>query len=209
MITHLIYDFDGTIADSYPLFMHFLDVIIERHDIHPPCDRDTLYRAIKRTGYEAYLALQCEHVMNYEQFLAEFHALQEEHRLEFSAFPEAVELLRAAKAAGKKNYLYTHTGPVVNRMLEHLGIFELFEFVLDASYSFPLKPAPDALRFLSERMRLEPRDCMMIGDRPLDAHAGMNAGMLGCLWDAEGLFPDAQVDYYIKSLSEVREIVGM
>ena len=49
----------------------------------------------------------------------------------------------------------------------------------------------------------------MIGDRPIDAHAGMNAGMYGCLWDADGLFEDAQVDFYIKDLSKVREVVGM
>ncbi len=209
MIQHLIYDFDGTIADSYPLFMRFLHIIAERHHITIPCDEETLYRAIKRTGYEGYCAMQCEDVLDYTAFMDEFHALQEESRFDFPVFPEAVEVLRAAVAAGKKNYLYTHTGSVVNQMLEHLGIADCFTFVLDASYSFPLKPAPDALQFLTQKFELDPKTCMMIGDRPIDAHAGMAAGMLGCLWDAEALFPDAKVDHYIRDLSEVKRIANI
>ncbi len=209
MIEHLIYDFDGTIADSYPLFMRLWYTVAKRHGITVPCDADHLYRELKKTGYDAYLTLNCKDVLSYDQFLKEFHMLQEEHRFEFPLFPEAVEVLRAALAAGKKNYLYTHTGSVVHQMLENLGIADCFTFVLDASYGFPLKPAPDALLFLAEKFHLDPETCMMIGDRPIDAHAGMNAGMKGCLWDAEGLFPDAKVDYYIKALSEVTTIVGL
>ena len=44
----------------------------------------------------------------------------------------------------------------------------------------------------------------MIGDRPIDAYAGMNAGMHGCLWDADGLFADAKVDFYVEELSEIK-----
>ena len=88
-------------------------------------------------------------------------------------------------------------------------MLDCFDFVLDASYNFPFKPAPDALLFFLEKFKLDPKTCMMIGDRPIDAHAGMNAGMYGCLWDSDALFSDGNVDYYIKELSAVSEIVGM
>ncbi len=209
MIEHLIYDFDGTIADSYPIFLQLWHTVADRHGIKIPCSDEVLYRELKKTGYDGYLALKCEDVVSYDQFLDEFHALQEGHRLSFPIFPEAVEVLRAAVAAGKKNYLYTHTGPVVKDMLEHLGVADCFTYILDSSYGFPLKPAPDALLFLARELQLDPDMCLMIGDRPIDAHAGMNAGMKGCLWDADDLFPDAHVDYYIKDLREVRRIANI
>ena len=209
MIEHLIYDFDGTIADSYPLFFKFLKIIAEKRSIPIPCDDQTLYRALKTTGMDAYRALKCANIIDYKTFMDDFHALQEEYRSEFPVYPEAVALLRDAVKAGKKNYLYTHTGPVVKDMLMRMGIFDCFTFVLDASYGFPLKPAPDALQYLIQRFQLDPGACMMIGDRPIDAHAGMNAGMYGCLWDAENLFAGAHVDYYIKDLSDVSKIVGI
>ena len=49
----------------------------------------------------------------------------------------------------------------------------------------------------------------MIGDRPIDALAGMNAGMLGFLWDENGLYNDIKVDYYSKNITDVAKIVGI
>ena len=207
-IEHLIYDFDGTISDSYPMFLDMWLSIAKKFGISIPCSQDTLYRALKTTGYDAYLALDCADKVNYNTFLHEFHLLQEKHRVEFKPYPQAIKLLRDAQKAGKKNYLYTHTGPVVKDMLANMGILDCFEFVLDSSYGFPLKPAPDALLFLLEHCRLNPAECMMIGDRPIDAQAGQNAGMTGCLWDGENLFSPNGVDYYIKELDEIADIVG-
>ena len=129
--------------------------------------------------------------------------------MDFQIFPEAADLLISAKAQGKHNYIYTHTGPVVKEMLDHMGVLDCFDFILDASYSFPLKPAPDALRFFLDKFGFDPKTCMMIGDRPIDAYAGMNAGMYGCLWDADGLFADAKVDFYVKELAEIKNIVDI
>ena len=209
MIEHLIYDFDGTIADSYPIFVRFVHQISEKRGIEIPCDDDTLYRALKITLRHTYDILGCEQICNYKTFADDYHALQEAYAEEFLAFPEAGELLAAAKEKGKHNYLYTHTGSVVKKMLENQGLLDHFDFILDASYGFPMKPAPDALRYLRERFDLNPQTCLMIGDRPIDAYAGMNAGMKGCLWDSDGLFEDAKVDYYIKDLYEIRRIADI
>lgn len=209
MIDHLIYDFDGTISDSYPLFVRFLHEAADKRGYTLPCDDGELYRASKQTLYAAYLRIGGESVCPYQTFADDFHELQEKHRDEFQIFPEARELLLRAKAAGKHNYIYTHTGPVVKDMLSRMGVLDLFDFVLDASYNFPMKPAPDALLFFLDKFGFDPKTCMMIGDRPIDAHAGMNAGMYGCLWDVDGLFTDAKVDHYVTELADVARIVGI
>lgn len=206
MIEHLIYDFDGTISDSYPLFVRFLHEAADKRGYPIPCSDGELYRASKQTLYAAYLRIGGESVCPYQTFADDFHELQRLHKDEFRIFPEARELLLRAKAAGKHNYIYTHTGPVVKEMLANMGVLELFDFILDDSYGFPMKPAPDALLFFLKKFDLAPEGCMMIGDRPIDAYAGMRAGMQGCLWDADGLFADAEVDHYITALSEVAGI---
>lgn len=209
MIEHLIYDFDGTISDSYPLFVRFFHEAAKKRGYAIPCSDETLYRAAKLTMRNAYEIIGGESVCDYGTFVEDFHELQAIHKDEFLMFPEARELLLRAKEVGKHNYIYTHTGPVVRDMLGRMGILDCFDFILDSSYHFPMKPAPDALLFFLEHHGFDPKSCIMIGDRPIDAHAGMNAGMYGCLWDADGLFEDAQVDFYIKNLSKVREVVGM
>jgi len=209
MIEHLIYDFDGTISDSYPLFVRFLHEAADKRGYEIPCSDEELYRASKQTLYEAYKRIGGERVCPYQTFADDFHELQVLHRDEFRIFPEARALLLDAKRAGKHNYIYTHTGPVVKEMLANMGVLECFDFILDASYGFPMKPAPDALLFFLDQFGFDPKTCMMIGDRPIDAYAGMGAGMYGCLWDADGLFPDVRVDHYVKNLLEVSEICGI
>ena len=209
MIDHLIFDFDGTISDSYPLFVQFFHEIAKKRGFDIPCDDQVLYRASKIYLRNAYDAIKCDAICDYSAFSKDFHELQAAYRMDFPIFPEAKKLLLALKAAGKHNYIYTHTGPIVKEMLANMGVLDCFDFILDSSYPFPIKPAPDALLFFLDKFGFDPKSCIMIGDRPIDAYAGMNAGIYGCLWDADGLFDDAKVDFYVKELAEIKNIVGI
>ena len=207
MIEHLIFDFDGTISDSYPLFIEFFHAIAEQKQLPFALTDDELDRQLRLTVRKGYQALGWDSLITYKEIINLFHVMQDECALQFQAFPEAVDLLQYAVAQGKKVYLYTHSGSVVHAMLKNMGIDSLFTFVLDSSFGFPAKPAPDALMYLIDRFGLDPKACLMIGDRPIDAHAGMNAGMRGCLWDAWNLYPDAVADHLVRSLSEVKELI--
>ena len=209
MIKNLIFDLDGTIINSYPHFVEFFYEVCKKNGVEVPYGRKTVYRMLKITVPQAYARLNCEDKMSYEKFYGDFVELYTQNYKKLTGFEETVTIIRDAKKAGKKNYLYTHTGPVAKDILKNLGIFDCFEFVLDASYHFPAKPAPDALLFLAEKNGLDPKECLMIGDRPIDALAGMNAGMLGFLWDENGLYNDIKVDYYSKNITDVAKIVGI
>ena len=209
MIKNLIFDLDGTIINSYPHFVEFFYEVCKKNGVEVPYGRETVYRMLKITVPEAYASLHCEDKMSYEKFYGDFVELYTKNYQKMTGFEETVTIIREAKKAGKKNYLYTHTGPVAKDILKNLGIFDCFEFVLDASYHFPAKPAPDALLFLAEKNGLDPKECLMIGDRPIDALAGMNAGMVGFLWDEDDIYKDIKVDYHSKDINDVAKIVGI
>ena len=61
----------------------------------------------------------------------------------------------------------------------------------------PRKPAPDMLQHLMARYNLPPEECLMVGDRPLDTEAGVNAGVLSVLLDMEDRFPGGKCDLRI------------
>lgn len=206
-IDHLIFDFDGTISNSYPLFLEFFHDYAKEHGLPIHMTDDELFYAMNLTMKHTVEQLEWEKFVTYEKFINDFHQKQIDHALRFQPFPEAIALLEDSKKLGKKNYIYTHTGPIVSEMLKNMGILHLFDFVLDDSYGFPAKPCPDALRFLSQKLGLDPATCMMIGDRPIDAQAGMNAGMIGCLWDAYGFFEDVPVDHRVTSLAEIKTLI--
>lgn len=209
MIENLIFDLDGTIVNSYPHFVESFIAACKKNGIDVPYDRNTVYRMLKITVPDAYKKLDVEHKTTYEKFYADYVAIYSEHYVEQPGFAQTIDLIKRAKAAGKKNFIYTHTGPIAKEILRNIGILNDFEFVLDASYPFPMKPAPDALLFLAEHCGLNPQECLMIGDRPIDALAGMNAGMLGFLWDEDDLYKDIKVDYHTKDITDVAKIVGI
>ena len=209
MIDHLIFDLDGTIINSYPHFVEFFFEVCKKNGVEVPYGRENVYRMLKITVPQAYASLNCADKMSYEKFYSDFVELYTENYQKLTGFEETIALILKAKEAGKKNYLYTHTGPVAKDILKNLGIFDCFEFILDASYHFPAKPAPDALLFLVEKNGLDTKECIMIGDRPIDALAGMNAGMLGFLWDEDDLYNDIKVDYHSNDINDVAKIVGI
>ena len=201
---HLIYDFDGTLSNTYPCFAETVIQMLKSRGL--PADYKTVYDNLNvSVGH----ALQhADFTEDYSVLRKEFHVVHDElaHKIQ-KPYPEAEEILRYAMAQGHKNYLYTHSGKIVTILLEQWGIADCFEDIIDSTMKFPTKPAPDALNFLCEKHGLDKKDCIMIGDRDIDTDCGRNAGMKGCLYDPEHYYDSADVDYRIENLLELKNII--
>ena len=208
MIKHLVFDFDGTISDSYPHFMQYFKDYAAENGLYIPDDKKLLELQLISVK-DAFYILEWDKFIPYEQFSnGYFWPRQRKEALKYQAFDEAIELIKYAKQKGLDCYIYTHSGSVVPEIiLPNMGIADMIDYVIDKSHGFPEKPAPDALLFLIEKFGLKPEECLMIGDRPIDAESGMNAGMKGCLWDARELYPEAKADYVVRSLSEIKNLI--
>lgn len=199
MFDHLIYDFDGTLSDTYPVIAQILvDMLAKRGD---HADYATAYADLKISiGYALKkYSLTGEKRIFHERSIAAALERQE-------PFPEAAGLLHRAALAGKKNYIYTHSGSEVGEMIQKWGMTADVTFILDKTYGFPSKPDPTALRYLLARFSIDPATALMIGDRDIDIAAGHNAGVAGCLFDPGGYYPDCKAEYRIRNLNELLEI---
>lgn len=206
MIKHLIFDFDGTISDSYPYVIEFYHNFAREHGLMLSQTDEWLLHTALITISEPYRMMGWDQSVSYREFCDAYEEMQRKKAEEYRPFPEAVDLLKFAAEKGIKNYIYTHSGKVVpEKILPSMGLDRYITFTLDADMGFPKKPAPDALLFLMEKFNLNPDECMMIGDRPIDARSGINAGIKGCLWDQYGIFENENVDLYVKKLSDVKK----
>lgn len=201
---HLIYDFDGTLSDTYPCFTEA--VLQTLKDFGMSDTYESVYAKLKvSVGY----TMRCyDFGMDSAAARKYFHDIHNELAPKIQkAYPEAEEILRYAMAKGHKNYLYTHSGKIVKILLEQWGIADCFEDIIDSTMKFPTKPAPDALNYLCAKHGLDKKDCIMIGDRDIDTDCGRNAGMKGCLYDPEHYYDSADVDYRIENLLELKNII--
>lgn len=201
---HLIYDFDGTLSNTYPCFTETVLQMLRSRGLE--ADYKTVYDLLKvSVGHALKNSAFTE---DYSVLRKEFHVVHDELAMKIQElYPEAEEILRYAMAQGHKNYLYTHSGKIVKILLEKWGIADCFEDIIDSTMSFPTKPAPDALNWLCEKHGLDKNDCIMIGDRDIDTDCGRNAGMKGCLFDPEHYYDDSDVDYRIDNLLQLKNII--
>jgi HAD superfamily hydrolase (TIGR01509 family) len=203
--TDLIYDFDGTLADSYPIFAEsFLELLKER-GITPPYEEALSYLKISvQTAIDAYIKDE-----DPKAFRRVFRDRRNRMMIEKGLpMPGGEDLLRFVKENGGRNYIYTHSPSYIWDLLEKWGLRSYFEGGVTADDDFPVKPAPDALNFICEKYGLDKSTTLMVGDRDIDIDAGHNAGMKGILLDPDGFYTSYQSDFSVNALTEIRNIIA-
>lgn len=196
---HYIWDFDGTLFDSYPHSIAALCATAGHYGI--PADPNAVSQAIHINFATAYRLLG----LTQEQ-LTLFHALRA--RRDFlppvTPFPGVREALEALCEQGAKHYLFTHSSRHMSiDYLEEYGLAGLFTDFVTADLHFPAKPAPEGILYLLQRHDIPPESAAMVGDREIDILSGRNAGIDGILFDPEDSVSETQARYRIRTFSEL------
>lgn len=179
LFKHYIWDFDGTLFDSYPHIIQCFKLVLEEEGrIY---DDDMLARQF----YDCFAAARKYTGISpegYRRFLEIHHITGEkEPEPKVVPFPEIAGILQKITENGGDNYLYTNRNDTARLYCIQFGLDKYFKGYLTSDDNFPGKPAPDALLSLMKQYSLMAEDCVMIGDREIDGLSGLNAGMAGCL----------------------------
>lgn len=203
MITDLIFDFDGTLSDTYPVVTNVLLGILAEHGIQE--DYERAYANLKisyRYAREQYdTGLEPDEFLNLLIDRAAEAAFTNQ-----KPFPDSLDLLKSASERGIRNFIYTHSGEFVHRLIEKWGFAPYITYTLDSSMGFPLKPDPTALNYLCDKFGIDKSTALMVGDRDIDIEVGHNAGMRGCLFDTGGFYRSFPAEYHIESLADIKTL---
>ncbi len=204
-----IWDFDGTLFDSYPHSCQAFWQILGEEGKQEGTTKEEIMRYLQVTFAAAkeFSGISDE---GYDRFWATVHLMGEEETFPRTVpFEDCEAVLKAVLEAGGKNYIYTHRNHSVHVYLEKFGMARYFSDAVTEEDGFALKPAPDALLALMERNGLKKEECIMIGDREIDGLAGHNAGIAGALVNYPAALPDGRdpasvtvLEYTAKSLTE-------
>ena len=176
-IKGLIFDCDGTLADTMPLHWHAWQMITQRHNLQFPEDRfyslggvpsrDILKMLAEEQGRPLdHIAVAHEKEDAYLPLMAQvepIHAVVEIAKANFGKIPMAV-------ASGG-------TQPIICDVLEHLKIRHLFAAVVTSEMVKNQKPAPDIFLEAARRIGVEPQFCRAYEDTELGLQAIRSAGM--------------------------------
>ncbi|WP_314068123.1 pyrophosphatase PpaX [uncultured Vagococcus sp.] len=175
MLTTVLFDFDGTLADTNHLisesYLHVLnqhfpgeyDTERVRHFNGPPLE-EVFGKLLPEKADQM--------VLDYREYN---HA---QHDALIQPFPDVNQSLARLKAAGiKLAVVSTKYNLVLQKGLDLLEMTPYFDEIIGGNDYQKVKPDPEPLKVAMTRLGVEPNECIMVGDNWHDIQAGHNAGM--------------------------------
>lgn len=203
---NLIWDFDGTLFDSYP---HVTEAYYKALlDFGREVDREEILKHLKVSFTNAH-----EQLGSSPELIKHFKEYEADMDMEpvVFAYDGIVDLIRDSHAAGVRHFVFTHRDKTSLEYLNRDGILECFTGWVTKSDRdkgiFVRKPKSDSIEYLIKTFDIDPDDCAMVGDREIDILSGKGAGTHGILFDEYRNLGETVADHRVYTIAEMRELI--
>ena len=176
-IKGLIFDCDGTLADTMPLHWRAWQMVTQRHGLHFPIDRFYASGGIPSRDILKVLAQEQGRSLDH---IAVAHEKEETYLQTLSQIEPVHAVVEIAKENYKKIPMAVASGgsqQIICMVLDHLKIRHLFDAVVTNEMVKNQKPAPDIFLEAAKRIGVEPKFCRAYEDTDLGMQAIRSAGM--------------------------------
>ena len=172
----VLFDFDGTLGDSYPAITASVNHVRSSHGL-PPLGLDEVKRHVGR-GADYLLA----HTVGVGDPAANAAAYRAHHPSVLHGgtrlLPGAAELLRLLHARGLRLGVCSNKPVAFTRdLVAYLGVAPLLEAVLGPEDVDRPKPAPDMLLAALRRLGVAAGEALYVGDMSVDVQTARAAGV--------------------------------
>lgn len=173
-IKHFIWDFDGTLADTYPNLVRYMTLALA--DFGLTADPVEIHEKMMETvGYAIQWYTEKLNLPQLSERYDYYYKLGKDDPA--AAFRGVAEVLQQIQKNGGYNYIFTNRGESVYALLEQMNLQKYFtEIVRKGDSEFEFKPSPRAILYLMEKYGGSIEDTAMVGDRKCDLESGYNAG---------------------------------
>jgi HAD superfamily hydrolase (TIGR01509 family) len=172
----MIFDLDGTLADTFPMIVSAWNAAISPHTGKTYSDAEVISRfgipdpQMIRRELPGAAGDEADKV---------YHAYYEAHHGTVELFPGIREMLTELKRRRVPMGVMTGKGHRTAKItLAALGIADLFGAVVTGEDVTHQKPDAEGPLLAAKRLNVAPKDCAFVGDSPADIPAGKAAGML-------------------------------
>ena len=173
----IIFDCDGTLADTMPLHWRAWQVIARRHGFSLPEDRFYSLGGVPSRDILKLLSAEQGVALNPL-------AVAREKEAEYLPLIAQVEPINTVVGVAREHYgkipLAVASGGtkrIIEQVLEHLGIRSLFQAIVTSEDIVNQKPAPDIFLEAARRSGVPPQFCRAYEDTDLGMQAIRAAGM--------------------------------
>ena len=177
MIQGLVFDCDGTLADTMPLHWRAWSAVTERHGLVFPEERFYAFGGVP--SRDILKILREEQGVDIDPLAVSKEKEEEYLRIMHECTPihEVVEIAREHHGRLPMAVASGGTEPIICGVLEKLGIRHYFGAVVTSEMVQNQKPAPDIFLEAARRIGVDPKACRAYEDTDLGMQAIRAAGM--------------------------------
>jgi phosphoglycolate phosphatase len=167
----VIWDFDGTLADTFELACQTFNTLAAEHGWKPIEDA----HALRGLTARAFMKRQNISLMQLPKVVKHFLQAERRHMEDVRVFPGLPDVLRSLKGQGKcLGVLSSNSGDNIRACLRANQVLDLFDFVVGYPKLFG---KARAIRKLVRRERGQKEEWLYIGDEVRDILAAKRAGL--------------------------------
>ena len=173
----IIFDCDGTLADSMPLHWRAWDAIARRHGL--AFSEQRFYSLGGVPARDVLKMLRAEQGLPFDPF-----AVAREKEAEYLPLIAQIEPINQVVGVAREHYgkipmavASGGTQRIIQQVLEHLDIRRLFQAIVTSEDVVHQKPAPDIFLEAARRLGVPPQFCRAYEDTDLGMQAIRAAGM--------------------------------
>ncbi len=185
---NILWDFDGTLFDTYPVFTKVLKQVMKNEDV----TEEEIYAQIKisfRHGIQFFSLSEAQ----VDQFILLTNQLPANA---FKPFPGVEEILSYAN----KNVIMTHSSRAeVIKILQMRGWEKYFCDIVTGDDGYPRKPHIASYEYLHQKHGIN----LAIGDRLIDIIPAKKLGIRTCLFQNQ----EQGADYYLSTYVDFFEML--
>ena len=205
MYKHIIWDFDGTLFDTYPVMGSIFKRMLKEEGIEESLGN--ILKQMKVSMSQAVQYYERKYQIN-NTFIEKYQ--EQRKRMEISLcrpFKGITEICKYIHTSGKYNYLYTHRGESSILFLKNYGLYDYFSDFITLQQGFERKPSPNAINHIVDKYNIIHKEALMIGDRDLDILSAKNAGIHGCLF-TDSDEKNSIADFTINNFQQLYSIIS-
>lgn len=184
----ILFDFDGTLTPSLPLWLRAYSYALEQYGIHEPAEniiKECFYKPWKYVVARYELPSEADFARHVHEGLEVAFA----DALLFDGVATAVETMRSKGA--KLGIVTSSVKRVVAKFLKEHQLHDVFQSIITADDITEFKPHPEPVFKALKELEGQTATSILVGDSPVDMLAARNAGIDQCLF-----FPDEHIEYY-------------
>ena len=162
MIKNIVWDFDGTLIDTYGIMSKAFCIALNKRNI-----------IAKEDEINKLLKISSEYAISYFKLDNSFKKIwkDEEKRVDKNLskpFENVVNVLKYIVKNGGKNYIVTHRDKTTFEYLKFYNLEKYFEDILTIEEADYRKPNIDMFEKIISRNNIDVKETLSVGDRILD-----------------------------------------